>query len=401
MNYFSKTIILHQIENGFSVHNKAISGICRLENEDGIFKCYLTFMNIEKKQKGEFGFCLLDENKQLFSINLGSQITNYSETFTQVPIVQNKFSVGLYFVENNIPILIAYSNFNNGESIVSMKKTLYERHIKTPIKTTIEEIKPKITVEDVEIVANTKTNDEDIIKEIHSLYDDEAVATENYFDGDEEIQKKLDFIAKFENEHFGENEETIDKQENEQVYDDEINKIFEEIEAETIKEEVAPTLDTATATLTKEKEKIENLDDFLSNAKGVFENLDVNDIGDRSKQENVEYSESNPYYEQVKEEIKAVFEKFPEELSLKRILPHSKFVKINYAENKFYVIGVIYEMSKVKYICYGVPDKYSKNPPKELKGYCQFIPLSMFNIAGEGYWMMFQDAVNGSCVKLK
>lgn len=399
MDYFSKTIILHQIENGFSVRNKAISGICRFEKEDGIFNCFLTFMNVEKKANGEFCFCLVDENKQLFTMNLGSQVTNYSQTFAQIPNVQNKFSVGLYFVENNIPILVAYSSFNDGESIVSMKKSLYEKHIKTPTKPVFDEIKPNITAEDIEMVAKTKASDEDIIKEIHSLYDDEAVATENYYDNDAEIQKKLDFIAKFENEHFGENEDSAENKENEQTFDDEIDNIFNEIESETVKEEVAPTLDTATAT--KEKDKIDTLDDFLSSAKSVFESIDSNDIGEDTKKENVEYGESNPYFEQVKEEITNVLDKFPEETTLKRILPHSKFVKINYAENKFYVIGVIYEMSKVKYICYGVPDKYSKNPPKELKGYCQFIPLSMFNIGGDGYWMMFQDAIKGTCVKLK
>ena len=46
-----------------------------------------------------------------------------------------------------------------------------------------------------------------------------------------------------------------------------------------------------------------------------------------------------------------------------------------------------------------MPSVYSETPPKELDGYCSFIPLSVFDMKGDGFWMMFQDAVTGECIK--
>ena len=92
---------------------------------------------------------------------------------------------------------------------------------------------------------------------------------------------------------------------------------------------------------------------------------------------------------------------FPEEPALSKIIPESRWAKINYSSDKFYVVGVINENEKEKYICYGVPAKYSAKPPKELKGFCSFVPLSYFDMKGDGYWMMFQSAITGECVKPK
>lgn len=61
-------------------------------------------------------------------------------------------------------------------------------------------------------------------------------------------------------------------------------------------------------------------------------------------------------------------------------------------------MGLTEEKGRPKYICYGVPAKYSPYPPKELAGYCTFIPLSIFEMKGDGFWMLFQDAKTGECV---
>lgn len=389
MTYFSKTIILHQIENGFSMYNKAISGICRFEREDGIFNCYLTFMNIEKQQDGAFYFCLVDEDKRLFTVELKDNVKPLNHIFEQIPKVENRFSVGLYYVKDNIPLLIAYSTFNNGESILSMKKALYEKHIKNPIKPASVDVKPVITASDIEEISQATTpkeSAENIMKEIQSLYDDEAVATENYYDKDDEIKEKLDFIAKFENENFESEKATTKDKDND--LESQVEGAINDIQME----EVA---------FTSEKKKVDTLDDFLDNSQEIFKDINLDDIGDNTEKEKIDYSQENPYYEHIRNDIQDILAKFPEDKSLQNIIPNSKFVRINYAENKFYIVGVVFERKKEKYICYGIPDKYSKTPPKELKGYCQFIPLSMFNLSGDGYWMMFQDAVNGACVKLK
>ena len=111
------------------------------------------------------------------------------------------------------------------------------------------------------------------------------------------------------------------------------------------------------------------------------------------------HNENCSYYQKAKRELEEVFSRFPIEEDLVKIFPESKWCKVYYECEKYYVVGVIKENDEEKYICYGVPATYSPTPPKELKGYCSFIPLSVFALKGEGYWMIFQDAITGECIK--
>lgn len=104
------------------------------------------------------------------------------------------------------------------------------------------------------------------------------------------------------------------------------------------------------------------------------------------------------YYLKVKAELDGIFETNPPEPALEKTLPESKWARINYGTDKYYVVGLVYEKNTPKYICYGVRAAYSEYPPKELAGYCSFIPLSVFEMRGNGFWMMFQDAKTGECV---
>jgi hypothetical protein len=61
-------------------------------------------------------------------------------------------------------------------------------------------------------------------------------------------------------------------------------------------------------------------------------------------------------------------------------------------------VGLIKENDREKYICYGVPTENSKTPPKQLQGFCSFVALENCNDY-KGFWMMFQDAQDGKCVK--
>ena len=107
------------------------------------------------------------------------------------------------------------------------------------------------------------------------------------------------------------------------------------------------------------------------------------------------------YIDNAREELDGIFEKFPSHEGLEKLFPLSKFAKVSFAPDKYYVVGIIIENGQEKYLCYGVPGKYSEKAPKELASYCTFIPVSIFNLTGEGYWMMFQDAITGKCVCAK
>ena len=104
------------------------------------------------------------------------------------------------------------------------------------------------------------------------------------------------------------------------------------------------------------------------------------------------------YYERIRGELEKTFSAFPEERDLTNMIPDSKWVRIPFDENKYYVVGVLYEKGSPRYLCYGVPGKYGKRP-EELERFCTFIPSSPFCLKNDGYWVLYQDAKTGICIK--
>ena len=180
-------------------------------------------------------------------------------------------------------------------------------------------------------------------------------------------------------------------------------------------------------TSTGGKEGITDYDDeaiaesnyFLNDNKGEGENATFYNQDDRVEhanysqgaQEKTSYSssgyEASPchnkeqkepkYYSSIKEKLLPLFEKYPPISALTAIIPSSNWVKIPYGENKHYAVGTVKEDNVVKYLCYGVPGVYGVKP-KGFESYSYFIPLSLFNLLGEGYWCVFQEAESGKRV---
>ena len=116
----------------------------------------------------------------------------------------------------------------------------------------------------------------------------------------------------------------------------------------------------------------------------------------------VETETEDTFFDGIKDQIETLFDKFPEEEILKEIIPDSKWVKIDYEEKgEYYVVGLLYEDNKVKYVCYGVPSIYSDEPPKDLKGFSQWLPIDSKKEESFGYWVTYQDAETGENVKLE
>ncbi len=110
----------------------------------------------------------------------------------------------------------------------------------------------------------------------------------------------------------------------------------------------------------------------------------------------------NKFYSKVKNQLDDLFKKHDPEEVLAEIIPNSKWIKIDYdGGDSYYVVGLIYEDEKVKYICYGIPGLWSKECPEELDGYAQWLPLDEENAFGEGYWISYQDAENGDNVEIE
>ena len=107
------------------------------------------------------------------------------------------------------------------------------------------------------------------------------------------------------------------------------------------------------------------------------------------------------YYDRVRGELEALFARHPAEQELADCIPYSRWAKVSFARNKYYAVGVIRDEQKPRYICYGVPAEARTAPPAALQGFCSFMPLSVFEPEGRGYWMMFQDADTGQCVRIE
>lgn len=339
MNFQKNVLILKQTAQGYSVNSKPISGIFRLEQESGVHTLFLTTINVCPAPSGEYALYFCDGQKKLHRFSLGNYPTAFNTVLSFTPETERGFSVGLCYESEGVPLLFAYSESGNPSAdLTELKRMISARAYKTKKD---EQQKP-------EPVTPKITEPEEFTKDCDFGYDDEAVATENYYAIDEDINKKLKLLEK--------------KDERFQPENGVRDNASEKDESQEQKDVVG----FAT----------ENGADFSQ-----------------------KYSEFNPYYEHAKKELEELFDKFPKDLALTKLFPDSTFVRINYSSNKYYVVGVIKEDKKEKYICYGVPSPYSEQEPEALQGFCSFIPLSIFEMKGDGYFMMFQDAVTGECIK--
>lgn len=331
MGLISKSSILHQTEQGFSYNNKQVSAIVRIEQDDGITTLFCSPVNFVPKSNGEYILYVYQESVSLIEYTLGSVPSSFNITLSESFDINKEYCVGIFFISNNLPLSVAYSNCGNPFKISTITKAVSDRLIE----------KQKLSP-----ISETKIKDNDL-KSINDIYNDEAVATENFYATDSNLKEKLKAVEELQNE------------------------------------------------LCKHK-------DFGRDC--PIQEVPNKDNVETEKQFNEENPPSSqrdnkePYFLKVKDELTAIFNKFPHEERLERNYYKSQFAKIPYSENKFYIVGVMYQAGIEKYICYGVPAN-KNNPPKELEGYASFIPLSVFNLNGDGYYMMFQDALTGECIK--
>lgn len=110
--------------------------------------------------------------------------------------------------------------------------------------------------------------------------------------------------------------------------------------------------------------------------------------------------EARTFYDEIREQVEKLFSENDAEEYLQKMIPDSKWIKVEYEESgDYYVLGLIYEDEELKYVCYGVPGIYQKNPPKQLSGYPVWFPLDKDRREGFGYWLTYQDAQSGQSVR--
>lgn len=104
------------------------------------------------------------------------------------------------------------------------------------------------------------------------------------------------------------------------------------------------------------------------------------------------------FYKKMRAEIEGLLSAYPPEEELCAAVDGSKWVKICYGEDSFYVFGVIFYEGEPKYICYGIPAKDSTSPPASMQGMASFLGVKTQH--GTGFWVIYQDADTGASVQI-
>jgi hypothetical protein len=110
------------------------------------------------------------------------------------------------------------------------------------------------------------------------------------------------------------------------------------------------------------------------------------------------YDADHPFYDAVREQLEELFAIHPSESKLAASIPESRFAHIRYGTKDYYVVGVINEQDKPRYICYGVPATKSSITKRDLSENCEFLATDTAS-PNNGYYMMFQDAITGETLK--
>lgn len=105
------------------------------------------------------------------------------------------------------------------------------------------------------------------------------------------------------------------------------------------------------------------------------------------------------YYLAVKEEIDRLFRSYPRDKTLIGAFSCSEWVRVKgTAKTPQYLVGVLRNEGRVQYICYALAAEDKNNPPAEIKSACSFVPTDVYDET-RGFFVIFQSAANGECVR--
>ena len=112
----------------------------------------------------------------------------------------------------------------------------------------------------------------------------------------------------------------------------------------------------------------------------------------------VRYDGTN-FYQSVKPQIDDMFVRYPAERRLSALVPNSKWVRVDVDADDYYVVGVLFDLSLPIFVCYGIPGVRSVPPPAEIADASVWLPLDPARPEGEGFWVIYQSATDGKCIK--
>lgn len=345
MNYMKRTCILRQIKQGFSGDGRALSGLVKIEQYGKNLSAEVSVINFAPLTEGEY-YCLISDGFgrcELLPLR-GKSLFNIVSKLD----VSLGFCAIVLFVKREV-LPIAYGIC--GDRQYDFKKILLAAF---PTRSEPESENTAVTLDypakniEKEIEEPEKIEEStDQVQEINQTpaktnedYDDERMAATNYYRAEEGDERE------FFNEGSN-NAQTTGGAENEVGQDRENSQ--------------------------------EN-----GNAEDVLHPIEI---------------EPDGYYRSVKEEIDQLFKTYPKDDTLNGVFSCSEWVRIEEpTSGKKYLVGVVYDDWKAKYICYAIPAERSEAPPEEIKDVCTFVPSSVFSDT-VGFFVIFQSAASGECIK--
>ena len=335
MNYVKKMCILRQIKQGFSGDGKALSGLIKVEQYGKNLAVEVSIINFAPLVSGEY-YCLLSDGKgktEMLSLR-GKSIFNILSDLD----VSDGFCGIICFVKTDV-VPIAYGI--NGKGSYDWRAIL-----NATLPPVFPNSKPQKAggeiafdnVKDTLQEANPTPATATVGHKQNADYNDEEVATENY---------------------------------------------FEEIEDECVQ-----------PTKTNENARTQSATKNQSTEKRTNAATD----GDASGVLPSHEKSSDKYYLSVKREIDELFSKYPQDETLCDAFTHSVWVRVKGTKTApQYLVGAVYECGKVKYVCYALLAEDKDNPPSEIKDVCTFVPTSPL-LNTQGFFVIFQSAATGECI---
>ena len=335
MNYVKKMCILRQIKQGFSGDGKALSGLIKVEQYGKNLAIEVSIINFAPLVSGEY-YCLLSDGKgktEMLSLR-GKSIFNILSDLD----VSDGFCAIICFVKTDV-IPIAYGINGNG-------RYDWRAILNATLPPVFPNSKPKKaggeiafdTAKDNLPEGKSTPPTASVESNENADYNDEEVATENY---------------------------------------------FEEIEDECIQ-----------PTKTNENARTQS----ATENKGEEKRTNTTTDGDASGVLPSHEKSSDEYYLSVKREIDELFSKYPQDKTLCDAFTHSEWARIKGSEDApQYLVGAVYEDGKVKYVCYALLAEDKDNPPSEIKEVCTFVPTSPL-LNAQGFFVIFQSAATGECI---
>ncbi len=379
MHYVKKMCILRQVKQGFSGDGKTLSGLIKIEQYGKNLAVEVSIINFAPLVSGEY-YCLLSDGKgktEMLSLR-GKSIFNILSDMD----ISGGFCAVVCYVKNEV-VPIAYGINGNGsyDWRAILNKALppvFPKKRKNGAEGEIargesrgsedgrreneprrvgeiapfappakrEEISPLPTQNAPPVAATLPEKEggkyatKDFLEgKSEPPYDDEAMATNNYYAE-------------------GENERKQSVETNENAHDQGAST------GETSKKGADPS-----------------------------SNVDASDVLSAVN------LQPDGYYLSVKRELDDLFSRYPRDTRLNGAFKHGEWVRVRGTkEAPQYLVGALYEEGKVRYICYALAAENEKEPPEEIKGVCSFVPVSPL-IGAEGFFVIFQSAATGECIK--